>query len=96
MRNHTALAAERPATATANSGTSHTGPPQETAIHPTIGCHLAQSHLAFLRHQTQRTALARAARRARHARTHRSGHPPTGHPAAVRRLLTALGTRTSP
>ena len=74
MRNHTALAAERPATATANSGTSHTGPPQETAIHPTIGCHLAQSHLAFLRHQTQRTALARAARRARRARPRQPSH----------------------
>ena len=65
-------------------------------MYPTIGYHLAQARRADLQRQAQRDTLARAARRARHARTHRSGHPPTGHPAAVRRLLTALGTRTSP
>jgi hypothetical protein len=65
-------------------------------MHPTIGYHLAQAHLAGLRHQAQRDTLARAARRARPARTHRPGHPAPGHPAAaVRRLLTALGARTS-
>jgi hypothetical protein len=61
-------------------------------MHPTIGYHLAQAHLAGLRHQAQRDTLARAARRARRARTHRPGHPPTD---AGRRLLAALGTRTS-
>ena len=64
-------------------------------MYPTIGYHLAQAHLAGLRHQAERDTLARAARRARRARTHRPGHPPTGHPAAVGRLLAALGARTS-
>jgi hypothetical protein len=64
-------------------------------MYPTIGYHLAQAHLAGLRHQAQRDTLARAARQAGRARTHQPGQPPTGHPAAVRRLLTALGTRTS-
>jgi hypothetical protein len=62
-------------------------------MYPAIGYHLAQAHLAGLRHQAQRDTLARAARR---ARTHQPGHPPTGYPAAVRRLLTALAARTSP
>ena len=63
-------------------------------MHPRIGYHLAQAHLAGLRHQAQRDTLARAARR---ARTHQPGHPAHAHrTAAVRRLLTALGTRTSP
>jgi hypothetical protein len=64
-------------------------------MYPTIGYHLAQAHLAGLRHQAQRDTLARAARRACRARTHQPGHPPTGYPAAVRRLLAALGARTS-
>jgi hypothetical protein len=65
-------------------------------MHPTVGYHLAQAHLAGLRHQAQRDTLARAARRARHAHTHQPGHSAAGHPAAaVRRLLTALGARTS-
>ena len=65
-------------------------------MHPTISYHLAQARLADLRHQAQRDTLARAARQARRARTHRPGHPvPTDPAAAVRRLLTALGARTS-
>jgi hypothetical protein len=69
---------------------------QETAMHPTISYHLAQAHLAGLRHQAQRDTLARVARQARRARTNRPGHPAPAHPsAAVRRLLTVLGTRTS-
>ena len=65
-------------------------------MYPRIGYHLAQAHLAGLRHQAQRDTLARAARRARRAGIHQPGHPATAHPAAaVRRLLTALGARTS-
>jgi hypothetical protein len=65
-------------------------------MHPTIGYHLAQARLADLRHQAQRDTLAHAARRARRARTHRAGHPaPADLSAAARRLLTALGARTS-
>ena len=65
-------------------------------MYPTIGYHLAQAHLAGLRHQAQRDTLARAARQARRARTHRPGHPAAGHPAAaVRRLLAAVGARIS-
>ena len=37
-------------------------------MHPTIGYQLSQDHLADLRHQAQRTALARTARRARRPR----------------------------
>jgi hypothetical protein len=59
-------------------------------MHPTIGYHLAQARAADLHCQAERDTLARAARRARRAHTHRPGHPPTGHPAAaVRRLLAA-------
>jgi hypothetical protein len=65
-------------------------------MHPTTGYHLAQAHLADLRHQAERDALARAARQGRRARTHQPGHPAPAHPAAaVRRLLTALGARTT-
>ena len=63
-------------------------------MHPTIGYHLGQAHLADLCQKARRDNLARAARRARCARTHQPGHPPTGHPA-IRRLLTALGARIS-
>ena len=62
-------------------------------MYPTVGYHLAQAHLAGLRHQAQRDTLARAARR---AQAHPPGHPAPAHPAtAVRRLLTVLGARTS-
>jgi len=61
-------------------------------MHPTVGYNLAQAHLAGLRHQAHHDALSCADRQAR-ARTHRPGHP--AHPSAVRRLLTALGARTS-
>ena len=65
-------------------------------MYPTIGYHLAQAHLAGLRHQAQRDTLARAARRARRARTHRPGHPAPAHQAAaIRRLLAVVGARTS-
>jgi hypothetical protein len=68
---------------------------KETTMHPTIGYHLAKAHLAGLRHQAQRDTLAHAARRARRARTYRPGHPGPAHPSAARRLLAALGARTS-
>jgi hypothetical protein len=65
-------------------------------MHPAISYHLSQAHQADLRHQAQRDTLARAARQAHRARTHRLGHPAPGHPpAAIRRLLAALGARTS-
>jgi hypothetical protein len=64
-------------------------------MHPTIGYHLAQAQMADLQRQAQRDTLARAARRARRARTRRPGHSPSGHPAAIRRLLAALGARNS-
>ena len=65
-------------------------------MHPTVSHYLARARIADLRHQAQRDTLARAARRARHARTHHPGHPAPARPTgAVRRLLTALGARTS-
>jgi hypothetical protein len=42
-------------------------------MHMTIGYHLVQAHLADLRHQAQRDALARAARRARLAKLREIG-----------------------
>ena len=64
-------------------------------MYPTIGYHLAQARRADLQRQAQRDTLARAARRARRARTYQPGHPGPARPAAVRRLLSTLGTRTS-
>ena len=54
-----------------------------TAMHPATGYYqLNQDHLAGLRHQAQRHALARAARRARRARRHQ--------PSLHRLVLSAL------
>jgi hypothetical protein len=54
-----------------------------TAMHPATGYYqLNQDHLAGLRHQAQRHALARAARRARRAQSHQ--------PSRHRPLLSAL------
>jgi hypothetical protein len=65
-------------------------------MHPLISYELAKARVSDLHRQAQRDALARAAHRARRARTRRPGHPAPGHPSvAVRRLLTALGARTS-
>jgi hypothetical protein len=45
-------------------------------MHTTRGYYqLNQYHVADLRHQAQRGALARAARQARRARPHQSSHP---------------------
>jgi hypothetical protein len=57
-------------------------------MHPKIGYYqLNQDHLADLRHQAQRGALARAARQARRARRHPSTHPGPALPALARHAL---------
>jgi len=63
-------------------------------MYPLSSYELAKARIADLHRQAQRDALARAARQARHPRTHRHGHPAPAH-TAVRRLLTALGARNS-
>ena len=46
-----------------------------SAMHPATGYYqMSQYHIADLRHQAQRLALARAARRARRARPHQPSH----------------------
>jgi hypothetical protein len=60
-------------------------------MHPTIGYQLSQDHLADLRHQAQRTALARTARRARRPRPGQPGHPGPALPAAARQALAVMG-----
>ena len=46
-----------------------------SAMHPATGYYqLNQDHIADLRHQAHRRALARAARRARRARRHQPSH----------------------
>jgi hypothetical protein len=65
-------------------------------MYPLSSYELAETRIADLHRQARRDALARAARQARRARTHEPGHSAPAHPAApVRRLLTALGVRTS-
>lgn len=65
-------------------------------MHPTIGYYqLSQSHLAGLRHQAQRTALARAARQARRAWPHLSSHPGPNLPGIARMVLTAFASRST-
>jgi hypothetical protein len=64
-------------------------------MYPTSSYELAKTRVADLHRQARRDALARAARRARRARTNRPGHPAPARPATVRRLLAALGARTS-
>jgi hypothetical protein len=59
-------------------------------MHPTIGYHLSQHHLADLRHQAQRAALARVARRDRRPRPHQSSHPRLALPAIARHTLAGL------
>jgi hypothetical protein len=61
-------------------------------MHPTIGYHLAQAHLAELRHQAHHETLARAARR---ARPHQGGPPVPTLPALGRRVMAALGARST-
>jgi len=58
---------------------------------------LGQAHLAELRTQAQRDALARAARQARRASRRRSGHPGSGHPGSgIRSAVTAWARRPGP
>jgi hypothetical protein len=64
-------------------------------MYPLSSYQLAKTRAADLHRQARRDALARAARQARRARTHQPGHPAPTHPATVRRLLAALGARTS-
>ena len=64
-------------------------------MYPLSSYELAKAQVADRHRQAQRDTLARAARRARRARTYQPGHPGPARPAAVRRLLSTLGTRTS-
>ena len=61
-------------------------------MHPTTGYSLAQAHLAGLRRQAQRTALVRAARR---AQPHQPVHAVSALPSFGRRMLAALGARST-
>jgi hypothetical protein len=45
---------------------------EETAMHPAIGYHLAEAHVADMHHRAQRDTLVRAARRARRDQPGRS------------------------
>jgi hypothetical protein len=73
--------------------TAHTRRPEETVMHPTIGYQLSQDHLTDLRHQAQRTALARAVRRARRARPRQPSYPAPALHALARQALAAAGHR---
>jgi hypothetical protein len=64
-------------------------------MYPISSYELAKTRAADLHRQAQQDALARAARQARRARTRRAGHRAAAQPSALRRLLTALGARTS-
>ena len=65
-------------------------------MHPHTGYYqLSQDHLADLRHQAQRLALARAARQARRARRQQSSHPGPALPALARHALAVLGPVTT-
>jgi hypothetical protein len=68
-------------------------------MHPTIGYQLSQNHLAGLRHQAQRAALACAAHRAhraRRARPTQPSHPGPALPALARQALAIQGHHHSP
>jgi hypothetical protein len=69
--------------------------PEETAMEPTINFYLAQARIAEFRHQAQRDALIRAARRERRSHRRSSAHPAPERPAFGRRVLTALGVRAA-
>jgi hypothetical protein len=63
-------------------------------MYPASSYELAKTRVADLHRQAQRDALARAARRARRARPHQSGHPPPALPFG-RRVLALLGARST-
>ena len=65
-------------------------------MHPTVGYALNQVHLADLRHQAQRTALARTARRARRARSGQPGHPGPALPALALAVASHRHHATAP
>jgi hypothetical protein len=69
--------------------------PEETAMEPTFNYYLAQARIAEFRHQAQRDALIRAARRERRSHRRSSAHPAPERPAFGRRVLTALGVRAA-
>ena len=60
-------------------------------MHPSLNYYLATARAADLRHQAQRDALARAARR---ERRHPGQHPALRLPVA-RRVLTFLNARSA-
>ena len=64
-------------------------------MHPTIMSEIGKARIADWHRQADRDRTARAARQARRAHTHRPGRPALAHPATIRRLLAALGARTS-
>jgi hypothetical protein len=68
---------------------------EETTMEPTINQYLAQARIAEFRHQAQRDALVRAARRERRSQRRLSRHPTPARPALGRRVLTALGVRAA-
>ena len=61
-------------------------------MHPTISYYLATARAADLRHQAQRDAQARAARRQQRNQVR---HPATRLPAAGRRVLTFLNAHST-
>lgn len=65
-------------------------------MHPTIGYHLVLAGIAETRDQAQRDMLAGEARRAHRAPRRRPTQPAPRHTAITRRVLAALGDRTSP
>lgn len=70
------------------------GRTEETAMYPINSYEQAKARAADWHHQAQRDALARAARRARRARPHESGHPVPALPFR-RRVLAMLGARST-
>ena len=63
-------------------------------MYPISSYEQAKARVAERHHRAQRDALARAARRARRARPHQSGHPVPALPFR-RRVLAMLGARTT-
>ena len=71
-------------------------------MHLTLSYQMAQARIADLRHQAQRDALARAARRPRRSQPRLAARPVPRLLAAARKVLTipaaptTLGPRTAP
>jgi hypothetical protein len=60
-------------------------------MHPTIQYQLAQARIADLRHQAERDALARSARRSRRPHRRQAAGPVPRLVASARRVLAVLG-----